>query len=318
MGLVLALTTGYWQMFGFGALNAVTSVFAHRFRGGGQSSLLEQQAQLEIRGNRFIRNGRRLPRSTLLWSRSAKADVVAYLNDRAQGGVRQQLSRLYSESKSEVICLGLTETRAALFLDWKTHPHTLIIGPTGSGKSALLSRMLSELNKFEVGLWLFDYKAGETIDENRGLLQAARSASSGNPNELSHAWRDLLRELDACSTGQAAKNVLVIEELATALEDPQTAATITQLAAQGRSVGLRIIATNQSSSGIPRNLIVNLGNRILLDGTDLAEQMLLAPNRNPANHLPPLSTESAELKGVFDATFLNRGIPFKFLPVWSE
>ena len=113
-------------------------------------------------------------------------------------------------------------------------------------------------------------------------------------------------------------HILIIEELSAALADRSTAETLIRLAAQGRSKGLRIIVTNQSSSGIPRSLLVNLGNRILLDGSDSAERMLLAqPEMRLADSQAKQAEPSPE-SGIFGASYLNRGIAFKFLPVWSE
>lgn len=319
MGLALALSTGYWQLLGFSALNALTAVIASRFakRGG------TEQTAVELVGERVYFAGRRLPRWLPLWTKAQKLAVLRFLDERNLGPLRQQLLSVYGSARNELI-LGLdVGAKGPVMLDWQTQPHSLIIGPTGSGKSALLSRILAELAKLQkedpvLRIWFFDYKFGETIRVNSSQLVAAKVAGSDNPAALQRAWGSLLDQLDREETSRRPRHILIIEELAEALADRDFAQTLGQLAAQGRSRGLRIIATNQSSSGIPRNLLVNFGNRLLLDGSDAAERMLLVSPKTMQRGMADISDSGTRYDGIFTAEYLNRGITFKFLPVWSD
>jgi DNA helicase HerA-like ATPase len=117
--------------------------------------------------------------------------------------------------------------------------------------------------------------------------------------------------------------VLVIEELGAALAQRPTAELIQSLAAQGRSKGLRIIATNQSVSGLPRGLLVNLGNRVVLQGTDDAERLLLGGtsiDRNRGQNqasAQEFRTGAAHVSQVFAASLLPNDQHFEFIRYWS-
>jgi energy-coupling factor transporter ATP-binding protein EcfA2 len=325
MGLVLALTSGYWQLLGFSALNAATGLLAHRFR----KTSVSAEARVSVRSGRLYFGEKRLPRSLLLWSRSEKTAVVEHLNRAGGGDLRERILSLYATSMPSTerlsLPLGINPLNGrAVELDWQTQPHTLIVGPTGSGKSALLSRVLAGLSGHTpadsdgLRVWLFDYKSGETIEENKSALAGFWCAGSHQPKALAEQWQVLFAELDSSPPSRDAKHIVIVEELAVALEDRQTGDALARLAAQGRSIGLRLIITNQTSSGIPRGLLVNLGNRILLAGSDLAERMMLGSGRpTPAGeHIIEIETTSRA--GLFAADYLNQGIPFQFLPVWSE
>lgn len=325
MGLVMALTSGYWQLLGFSALNALTGLIAHRFRKPPSAS----EARVSMRSGRLFIGDKRLPRSLLLWSRSEKTAVVEHLNRADGGDLRERILRLYEPSSLSNAWLSLPlginpVTREPVELDWQTQPHTLIVGPTGSGKSALLSRVIASLSDRKRGcsdglqVWLFDYKSGETIDENPNAVEGFRCAGSHQPKALAELWHSLFAEMDVSPPTREAKHVVIVEELAVALEDRQTGDALARLAAQGRSIGLRLIVTNQTSSGIPRALLVNLGNRILLSGSDLAERMLLGSARATPPGEPKTDNEGPSADGLFAADYLNRSIAFKFLPVWSE
>ena len=325
MGVILAATTGYWQLLGFSALNAFTALVAGRYasRRGGKSG--ESQPKIEIVEDRFVFAGRKLPSLLMLWTPAQKQAVLTFLRHRNHGSIRQRIRDAYAaERLRPSIILGLDPVASSpVALDLDAQSHTLIVGPTGTGKSALLSRILAELNnpdfsKPPVQLWFFDFKSGETIHENAANLRSARLASSANPESVDQTWKNLLAGLDDAQMTRNVGHILIIEELSAALADRSTAETLIRLAAQGRSKGLRIIVTNQSSSGIPRSLLVNLGNRILLDGSDSAERMLLAqPEMRLADSQAKQAEPSPE-SGIFGASYLNRGIAFKFLPVWSE
>ena len=325
MGVILAATTGYWQLLGFSALNALTSLVAGRYAKRGRDKSREPHRKIEILDDRLVFAGRKLPRLVMLWTPAQKQSVLNFLDQRKRGSLRQRIWDAYAaERPRPSIILGFDPVASSpVALDLEAQSHTLIVGPTGTGKSALLSRILAELNHENfstqlVKLWFFDFKSGETIHENATNLRFAKLASSANPKSIQQTWDDLLANLDEAQTTRNVRHILIIEELSAALVDRSTAETLVKLAAQGRSRGLRIIVTNQSSSGVPRNLLVNLGNRILLDGSDSAERMLLAQPQTRLAESQAKQAEPTAESGIFGATYLNRGIAFKFLPVWSE
>ncbi|MDE2386586.1 MAG: AAA family ATPase [Actinomycetales bacterium] len=325
MGLLLAMSTGYWQMLAFAVMQAAVQLAARRFRGGPQQSTIDPLTDVRLRGERFVVQGRRLPRLIAFWNSRSKTAVLEYLRQLNSGPPQELLSECYSKRRSGRLLLGLAESNP-LELDWSRSPHTLIVGPTGSGKSALLARLLEQLAADSTEVWLFDYKSGETISENAAFCRAFECADSSDQAALRDQWDRLLRRVDTLAPGQKTRLVLVVEELAAALLDRDASAAITQLAAQGRSVGVRMIATNQTASGIPRQLLVNLGNRVVMADADNSERILLgtggaatlAKSGSTRVGARPETMDAPAHTGVFSAQLVNASTDFDFLAVWSS
>ena len=326
MGLVIALTTGYWQMLGFAVLQAVVHVTTRRVGQRTYPKTLDPIRDVRIRNGRITARGRRLPRLIAFWNPETKRAVVEHIRSLDSIPVGTQLAEFYSNRRRGHLVLGLAGDKP-LLLDWSRSPHTLIVGPTGSGKSALLARLLSQLAADSFEVWLFDYKAGELISDNSAVCARFRCADSSDAAGLALGWAELMKRVDRLSAERVPRVVVIIEELAAALADRSTAEVISRLAAQGRSVGVRIIVTNQTATGVPRQLLVNLGNRIVLAGADLSERILLStssdvPSAAAASQVPLISRTSTpgaqERDGIFLARLVSAGIDFRFLSVWSK
>lgn len=328
MGLLLAMSTGYWQMLAFAILQAVVQLGMRRFQrvqAAADIQVAGLRPRVEQRANRFLIDGKAMPRLLIFWSFANKRLVLDYLAKLATGPLVERLVSAYA-NRSSALLLGLAGDKP-LELDLLRSPHTLIVGPTGSGKSALLSRLLHQLATEPLEVWFFDYKSGETINENAAICAAFRTAASSDQAALRQQWQRLFARVDALPPAKFSRLVIVIEELASAMLDRDAATAITQLAAQGRSVGVRIIATSQTASGIPRQLLVNLGNRIVLADADNSEHILLGSAGTQAR-LPATrqaresnlvqSPASGSHLGLFSARLANSGIDFEFLAVWSN
>ena len=325
MGVVWALTSGYWPMLGFTILG-VAGQLAARPRA---VSTAGEVTDIEFREGRVWLDGRRLPIRLALWTREQRTTVFDHLVTADRQVINRvaledlDRDRRISSSPQEQVRLGVSQGRF-IALDWSCRPHTLIVGPTGSGKSALLSGLLADLASIRqsdpsIRIWFADYKSGQTIAEN-----AASCRSFVCSGERHHRmWNALAEELDRAEPDLRARHVLVIEELGAALAQRPTAELIQSLAAQGRSKGLRIIATNQSVSGLPRGLLVNLGNRVVLQGTDDAERLLLGGtsiDRNRGQNqasAQEFRTGAAHVSQVFAASLLPNDQHFEFIRYWS-
>jgi hypothetical protein len=77
---------------------------------------------------------------------------------------------------------------------------------------------------------------------------------------------------------------------------------IEAIAARGRSLGVHLIATSQSLSGIPRSLITNLTLRLALGVTDPGDLVSLSPTMRPSNIS---STKAIAFNGI-------KSYPFDF------
>jgi hypothetical protein len=105
--------------------------------------------------------------------------------------------------------------------------------------------------------WL--YLAGELKKRERLLAEASVSAIDAMPN--------------------LARLLVLADELPAIINShPQAIGTLDAIAARGRSLGVHLIATSQSLSGIPRALITNLTMRFALGSIDPGDLMSLLPS----------------------------------------
>ena len=271
IALVMAVSTGYWPLLAIAALTLIAGLAAR-----GQAALRQPLGapELVLEGCRLWLDRRRLPRRICLWGRGRTVRVIAALNAQLPVAPMRALEECYALRPRGVLRLGLGE-RGPLDLDLTTHPHTLIVGPTGSGKSVLLARLLHQISTDALPGWIFDYKGGETLAENASLCAGFECGLSEDGRVSGERWQALLATVRSRPPSRETQLIVVVEELGAALSDPVALPALLELAAQGRSRGVRLLATNQSSGGIPRQLLVNLGNRILLAGADSGEALLL-------------------------------------------
>jgi len=69
--------------------------------------------------------------------------------------------------------------------------------------------------------------------------------------------------------GAMKRQIIVIDELGELLrQHPRLAQALEQVAARGRSLGMHLVVTNQSMSGIARGLLVNLRARVAIGDMD--------------------------------------------------
>jgi hypothetical protein len=171
--------------------------------------------------------------------------------------------------------------------------HGILIGPTGSGKSQLLTSMLVSAcqgySPKELQLALVDFKGGSALD---GFARTAWSygfetdlgdSASGLVDRVRQALRERQVILATHMVGRIQdlperirppSLVLVIDELQALLQVSTVQVALEDIAARGRSLGVHLLVSSQSLHGIPRSLLVNLVLRIAVgkpDPIDLAQ-----------------------------------------------
>jgi len=155
--------------------------------------------------------------------------------------------------------------------------HTLIAGITGSGKSVLENRILSDVLAFPPQCWqlvLIDPKKVE-LQDYRKMRQCLRYAD--NPQKTVAALDFALSEMDRrykTIKGQGKKSwegsrlLVVIDELADIMTTnrKQCLPRLQRLAQLGRAAGVFLLACTQSPSRktIPAELVLNFQNRVAL------------------------------------------------------
>ncbi len=181
----------------------------------------------------------------------------------------------------------------------KDGPHALIVGSTGSGKSEFLklitSSMLVGVRKGQLQLVLADFKGGAALrglNDHPASLTLVTDLDEGRHERfwLYLAGELKLRERLLANAGVAsiesvpelARMIVLADELpAIITSHPLAIGTLDSIAARGRSLGVHLIATSQSLSGIPRSLITNLSMRFALGAMDPGDLISLLPGVRP-------------------------------------
>lgn len=198
--------------------------------------------------------------------------------------------------------------------------HALVGGTTGSGKSELLQTMVAaiaaEYPPSRVGFLLVDYKGGAAFKDamhlphcvgvvtdldqhlTRRVLQALDAEIRRREEVLAAGGARDLSELRRTSPDTAPGDlVIVVDEFATlAKEIPEFVEGVVDIAARGRSLGLRLVLATQRPAGVINDRIrANVGVRIALRVNDEADSMDVIGEREAA-HIPRAIPGRAFLK----------------------
>ena len=204
--------------------------------------------------------------------------------------------------------------------------HALVGGTTGSGKSELLQTMVvsvaADYPPSRVGFLLVDYKGGAAFKDAMHLPHCvgvvtdldehltrrvilALDAEIQRREELlaSRGARDLTELRGLAETEAPADLVIVVDEFATlAKEIPEFVEGVVDIAARGRSLGLRLVLATQRPAGVINDRIrANVGVRIALRVNDEADSADVIDDRRAA-HIPRSLPGRAFLKVHRDVT----------------
>lgn len=139
--------------------------------------------------------------------------------------------------------LGLTVT---LSLD-DQHPHFLVAGATGSGKSWALRSMVVQLARHGDRLALIDGKMGEglrNLDRLPGVIGPTAVDVESARAALAWALAEMVRRYER-QDFKAARLVVVIDEVQELIGDVATVEMLRRLAAQGRAARVHLVLATQ-------------------------------------------------------------------------
>lgn len=180
-------------------------------------------------------------------------------------------------------------------------PHALVVGSTGAGKSEFLKlitgSMLASVQDRQMAMVLIDFKGGAALTALNTHPCSLTLLTDIDGTNHERFWLYLLGELKQreFSLAQAGKSsieqmpelprlLVLADELPAILTSHNLAPTAMEaIAARGRSLGVHLVATSQSLSGIPRSLITNLTLRFALGVTDPGDLVSLSPTVRPSN-----------------------------------
>jgi S-DNA-T family DNA segregation ATPase FtsK/SpoIIIE len=306
IGLGFGFSSGYWQLALISVLMVLiligTQGYKNRYPQFDENSVVHVSNAAVAIGNRV------LPRFQFLWkaqwhqlllaelSRVSAGDYFAQALDR----IKQDCFRVSGAGQGYLFCwIGVRENRE-LTLELVTDgPHLIVVGPTGSGKSEFLRLLITSLRATqEFKLVLFDYKGGAALEEFAAdTIGMATDLDQASQLELyallAHelAERERLFASAKCSSIEqyVAKGnllprlVVVVDEFVAALASgPKALATIEDIAARGRSLGVHLVAATQSLSGVSRAMLTNLRARVAMSSSDPIDMVQLGIN--PGKH----------------------------------
>ncbi len=306
IGLGFGFSSGYWQLALISVLMVLiligTQSYKNRYPQFDENSVVHVSNGSVAIGNRV------LPRFQFLWkaqwhqlllaelSKASTGDYFALALDR----INQDSFRVNGVGQGKLVSwIGVNENRE-LVLDLVTDgPHLIVVGPTGSGKSEFLRLLLTSLRATQdFKLALFDYKGGAALEEfaedSIGIAtdldqESQLSLFALLANEL--AERERLFASAKCSSietymaagNKLARLVVVVDEFVAALASgPKALATIEDIAARGRSLGVHLVAATQSLSGVSRAMLTNLRARVAMNSSDPIDMVQLGIN--PGKH----------------------------------
>lgn len=277
-GVMLAVTSGSYLLLVSTVLSAVLMLVV-RWRISLQPKL-GPETQLRILGSRIWLDDYRLPRGSAFWTRDQFDFVyerLAIKTNQVEALCKSFVYRNFKSAGSLSSVIGFDAQNLVSVSLVSDGPHSIIIGPTGSGKTEFLKNFIRGLleSTSSAQLVLIDFKGGSGLSK---FEQAASHFATNQDLENSIAALGFLKvELHRReSQAQLMPLVIVVDELAHLLSEVKIAeAILSSIAARGRSSQMYLMVSNQNLVGIPRALLSNLKLRVLVGQHDPVDAALL-------------------------------------------
>ena len=306
IGLGFGFSSGYWQLALISVLMVLiligTQGYKNRYPQFDENSVVHVSNAAVAIGNRV------LPRFQFLWKAQWHQLLLAELSKASTGDrfaialdrIKQDRFRVEGVGEGKLVSwIGANESRELVLDLVSDGPHLIVVGPTGSGKSEFLRLLLTSLRATQdFKLALFDYKGGAALEEfaedSIGIAtdfdqESQLALFTLLANEL--ADRERLFANTKCSSIETyvaaghdlSRLVVVVDEFVAALASgPKALATIEDIAARGRSLGVHLVAATQSLSGVSRAMLTNLRARVAMSSSDPIDIVQLGIN--PGKH----------------------------------
>lgn len=302
MGLYLGLANGMWQLLAMSMVSAaVMALVALKRRA-------PKEFTLRITSRGVWLNNRKLPKHFVFWRKAWRLE-----HDKQLADLIARHSNWLTKTSFEPLDFIAGEGQEVNLMS--DGPHMFVVGPSGSGKSRFLQQVLNSISG-DPELILADYKGGSTLSSFGPCM-----TDLNGENERGAFWRGLnellaIRERHLVSLGVARSTetslrpvVVVVDELGHAIRlDREALPALSAVASRGRSLGVHLVCANQTVSGVPRELLVNLNLRVLLAGVDEVDALQLGAKTKPAR---PDTGGSGLVVGKGEFRFPFRPVPIR-------
>ncbi len=302
MGLYLGLANGMWQLLAMSAISAaVMGLIALKRR-------TPKDFELRITSRGVWLNKRKLPKRFVFWRKAWRIE-----HDRQVAELIARHSNWLTKTRFEPLDFVAGEGFELNLM--RDGPHMFIVGPSGSGKSRFLNQVLGSISG-EPQLLLADYKGGATLSAFGSPTtdlddEDARKAFWQSLGQLLTDRERYLVSLGAARSNETSLSpvLVVVDELGHAIRlDRECLPALTAVASRGRSLGVHLVCANQTVSGVPRELLVNLNLRVLLSGVDEVDALQLGAKTKPAR---PDSGGAGLVVGRGEFRFSFRPVPIR-------
>jgi energy-coupling factor transporter ATP-binding protein EcfA2 len=303
LGIVMALVTGMWQfaLFTFVSVLSVALTTALMKKKKREPDLDFSDQPIWISPWAVAIGDKVLPRTGWFFKEQYSDIFFDYATKQvAERGVQRRSKQLQdsyykSPNSGELpFWAGIADSVDLTFDLARDGPHGLIVGSTGSGKSELLKLITSSLLVSvpePAELVLIDFKGGAGLRDLNRHPWSLTLITDLDKERQERFWHYLGGELksrevmlsqqgvSSISESSTLKRMLVLADELPAIiaSHPLALPTLEAIAARGRSLGVHLIATSQSLSGIPRALITNLTLRFAIGVTDPGDLISLVP-----------------------------------------
>ena len=268
-GLFLGLNQGMWHLTIISGLTMFVWILV-------KSKKAPQESQeLEIGLAGVAVGGRRLSSWSIFWP--------TWLN--------LKLLRLLANPPATFYLERFLDTHETLKagIDYEGNPvalqpmHTLVIGPTGSGKTEFLRNLIESWPHKVVAI---DFKGGIGFSKAFGIERLATNHSEDLEDFLNYVGSELQsREIQLGSGRRLQPMIFLIDEFASVVKESARAAELVeQVVSKGRALEVHLFASSQTLSGVSRTVLANCLQRVGIGQIDQVDamQMGLSKNRRPS------------------------------------
>ena len=266
-GIFLGVSQGLWHLSIIGGLTLVVWVLVRSRKSP------QENHEIDVGISGVAVGGRRLTGFSVFWPTWLSLKLLRIMaNPPAEVYLEKYLEH------SEILKVGIDYEGQPVALE---PMHTLIIGPTGSGKTEFLRNLIES---WPHRILAVDFKGGLGFSKAFGIEKLATNHSEDLAEFLDSAQAELKEREIRLSKGEKLMPVmLLVDEFATVVkESPQAAMLFENIASKGRALEFYLFVASQTLSGVSRTVLANSLQRLgMIDQVDAMQLGLSKHKKAP-------------------------------------